>query len=66
MATYTAISETKLNALSDAQFLELRATGALGLAFVHLASLNGWDKLINLAIAKNAAKQGAAPIAANT
>jgi hypothetical protein len=65
VATYTAISETKLNALPDDKFLELRATGALGLAFVHLASLNGWDKLINLAIAKSADKAAAAPTAAN-
>jgi hypothetical protein len=56
IAGYHAISETKLNALPAEKLVELRDIGALGLIYAHLISLWGWDRLIALAVTKNAAK----------
>ena len=49
---YTAISESKLNALDDAKLLELRNRGALGAIYSHLVSLLNWQLLIQRALIK--------------
>ena len=46
VADYVGISEEKLNALSDAQFLELKNKGALAGIYSHLVSLLQWQKLV--------------------
>ena len=61
VAEYFAISETKLKALPPEKLQELLANGAVGQIYAHLMSLLGWDRLIALAIAR----QAAAPRAAN-
>ena len=50
IADYWAIDEAKLSALSDEQFNELRANGALGAIYGHLISLLNWPRIINRAI----------------
>lgn len=66
LAGYNAISETKLLALPDDKFLELKANGALGLIYAHLISLAGWDRLVALAISKaNERAAAQAPAAGN-
>lgn len=52
IAEYFAISETKLNALPEAKFMELRGNGALSVIYAHMMSLNGWDKLVGRATAR--------------
>lgn len=47
---YTAISETKLNALSDDKLIQLRDRGALGAIYAHLVSLLNWQLLIQRAL----------------
>ena len=49
IAEYSAISEDRLNALSDAALLELQKNGAMGFIYAHLLSLLAWDRLIALA-----------------
>jgi hypothetical protein len=61
VAEYFAISETKLKALPADKLAELLANGVVGQIYAHLMSLLGWDRLIALAIAR----QAAAPKAAN-
>ncbi len=61
VAEYFAISETKLKALPAEKLHELLVNGAVGQIYAHLMSLLGWDRLIALAIAR----QAAAPRAAN-
>jgi hypothetical protein len=46
IADYFAISEEKLANLPDAQFLELRNTGALAAMYAHLVSLMNWQRVI--------------------
>jgi hypothetical protein len=58
IAEYAAVSETKLLALPDATFLDLKAKGVIGLIYAHLISLGGWDRLIALQIARSAARAG--------
>jgi hypothetical protein len=58
IAEYAAVSETKLMALPDAKFLELKANGVIGLIYAHLISLGGWDRLVALQIARANAKAG--------
>ncbi|CAN5325893.1 SapC family protein [soil metagenome] len=52
IAGYTAISEEKFNALPDDKLLEIRQLGGLNLIYAHLISLNGWDRMIAVAMAK--------------
>ena len=55
LADYYGVSEAKLRALPNEKFLELRDNGALQQIYAHMTSLLSWDKLIALAIQKNAA-----------
>ncbi|MEO1661525.1 MAG: SapC family protein [Pseudomonadota bacterium] len=50
IADYWAIDEEKLNALSDEQFKELRANGALGAIYAHMISLLNWQRIIQRAV----------------
>ncbi|HEX4042040.1 MAG TPA: SapC family protein [Xanthobacteraceae bacterium] len=52
------INETKLNSLSDDKFLELRRSGALGLAYTHLLSM-GQIARLRMLIANRLNKAGA-------
>ncbi|MEO8927632.1 MAG: SapC family protein [Caulobacteraceae bacterium] len=61
VAEYFCISETRLKALPAEKIQELLTNGAIGQIYAHLTSLLGWDRLIALAIAR----QAAAPKAAN-
>jgi hypothetical protein len=66
IAEYQAISEEKVNALSDEKLLELQKNGALGFIYAHLLSLLAWDRLIALAAKRGPdAMPSAAPAAAN-
>jgi len=58
-----AVDENKLNELSDEQFKELRANGALGAIYAHMISLLNWQRVITRALR---AQQAAAPAAAPT
>lgn len=49
LTDFRVVDEERLNALSDEDFLALRKSGALGLIYCHLASLNSWPELIRLA-----------------
>lgn len=60
VAEYFAVSEEKLKALPDAKIRELLDNGALGQIYAHLTSLTGWDRLIAIAIARQAQVPGAA------
>jgi hypothetical protein len=62
IAEYFGVSEDKLNKLPNEKFIELRDNGALGQIYAHLLSLVGWDRLVSLAMAK----QAEAPMAANS
>ena len=61
IAEYFAVSEDRLKALPDAKLRELMENGALPQIYAHLISLNGWDRLVGLAIFR----QNATPTAAN-
>lgn len=50
IADYWAISEDRVNALSDEKFLELRNNGALGAIYAHLISLLNWQTVIQRAL----------------
>ena len=50
IAEYFAISEDKLKALPNAKLKELVDNGALAQIYAHMMSLNGWDRLISLAL----------------
>jgi hypothetical protein len=54
VAEYYAVSETKLKALSPEKLNELIQNGALGQIYAHLTSLQGWDRLISLTMARGA------------
>lgn len=60
IADYWAVDENKLNELSDEQFKELRANGALGAIYAHMISLLNWQRVISRALR---AQQTAAPAA---
>jgi hypothetical protein len=62
LADYFAVSEDKLRALPAKKLVELRDNGALALIYAHLNSLLNWDKLVALAMQRNAAEQ---PVAGN-
>jgi hypothetical protein len=55
IAEYFAVSEEKLKALPTEKLKELVDNGALNQMYAHLMSLAGWDRLIALTIARNAA-----------
>jgi hypothetical protein len=55
VAEYFAVSEEKLKALPDAKLREFMDNGALPQIFAHLTSLGGWDRLITLTVARQAA-----------
>jgi hypothetical protein len=61
IAEYFGVSEEKLNKLSPEKFVELRDNGALGQIYAHMLSLVGWDRLLALAMARQAVQ----PVAAN-
>lgn len=63
IADYWAIDENKLNALTDEQFKELRANGALGAIYAHMISLLNWQRVIQRAIAQQTKAAAAAPAA---
>jgi hypothetical protein len=52
VAEYYAVSETKLKALPPATLTEFAQNGALGQIYAHLTSLQGWDRLIALTMAR--------------
>ena len=58
IADYWAISEERINALTDAQYLELKNNGAIGAVYAHLISLLNWSRVIQRAI--RAQQQGGA------
>ena len=60
IADYFAVSEEKLAKLSSEKLTELRDNGALGQIYAHINSLLGWDRLIALAMAKQAQQPQAA------
>ena len=60
IADYWAVSEEKLNALTDEQFLELKNNGAIGAVYAHLVSLLNWPRVIQRAM-RAAQPQGGAP-----
>jgi hypothetical protein len=62
LAEYSAVSETKLKALSPAKLAELRDNGALMQIYIHLNSLMGFDRLVSETLARKAAAE---PQAAN-
>ena len=62
IAEYFGVSEEKLNKLPADKYIELRDNGALAQIHAHLLSLVGWDRLIALAMARQAANE---PVAAN-
>lgn len=62
IAEFFAVSEEKLRALSAEKLKEIMENGALAQIHAHLISLAGWDRLIALQMARQAAAQ---PQAAN-
>jgi len=63
IAEYFGVSEDKLLALKPEKLVELRDNGALAQIYAHLLSLVGWDRLIAISLARQAAEQ---PAAANS
>ncbi|MEO0982989.1 MAG: SapC family protein [Pseudomonadota bacterium] len=63
VADYFAISEEKLNALGQEEYMELRNNGALGAIYAHLVSLLNWPRVIQRALRTPAPDQAAAPAA---
>lgn len=59
IADYWAVSESKLDALSTEQFMELKNNGALGPIYAHLVSLLNWQRIIQRALRQNLARQQA-------
>lgn len=66
IADYWAIDENKLNELTDEQFNELRANGALGAIYAHMISLLNWQRVISRALRSQQNAAPAAPAAAPT
>jgi hypothetical protein len=59
VAEYFAVSDEKLKALPDEKIRELLNSGALQQIYAHLTSLAGWDRLMNLAVARTTPPQPA-------
>lgn len=53
IADYWAVSEDRLNALPDEQFIELKNNGAVGAIYAHLISLLNWSRVIQRAVRAN-------------
>lgn len=49
LTDFQVIDEAAFNKLSDDAFLDLRRSGALGLVYCHLASVNSWPSLMHQA-----------------
>jgi SapC len=62
IAEYFGVSEEKLNKLPADKYIELRDNGALSQIHAHLISLLCWDRLIAIALARQAQQ----PVAANS
>jgi hypothetical protein len=58
VAEYYGVSEEKLNALPIEKLKELQTNGALAQIYAHLVSLVGWDRLIAVAMVRQAAAAG--------
>ena len=67
IAEYFGVSEEKLKSACRGQekFIELRDNGALAQIQAHLLSLQGWDRLVALALVRQAQQQQQ-PVAANS
>jgi hypothetical protein len=63
IAEYFGVSEEKLNKLPPEKYIELRDNGALAQIYAHLLSLLCWDRLIAIALGRQAQQQ---PAAANS
>jgi len=50
IADYWAVSEERLNGLSDEAFIELKTMGALGAIYSHFVSLLNWSRVIQRAL----------------
>ena len=61
IAEYWAVSEEKLNNLSDQSFQELRAKGAIGAIYAHLISLVNWKRIVDRALKDQENEQGKPP-----
>lgn len=57
IAEYFAVAEEKLKSLGDMKLRELLNNGIIGQCYAHLTSLVGWDRLIALAINRQAAAE---------
>jgi len=62
IAEYFGVSEEKLNKLPAEKYIELRDNGALSQIHAHLLSLLCWDRLIAIALSRQAQQ----PVAANS
>lgn len=60
IADYWAVSEEKLNALPQDQFMELKNNGAIGAIYAHLVSLLNWQRIIQRAVRANSPQPAAA------
>jgi hypothetical protein len=58
IADYFAISEDKLNALSDEAFQDIRNTGALAAVYAHMVSLLNWQRVIQRTMRRLAVQGG--------
>lgn len=65
IAEYFAVSEEKLKTLGDQKLREVLNNGIIGQIYAHLISLVGWDRLINISIARQQAEQMALQAANN-
>jgi len=59
IAEYFAVSEDKLKALPPEKLAELVNNGAISQIYAHIHSLSGWDRLLALTMARQAAAQPA-------
>lgn len=50
IADYWAVSEERLNALSQEAFMEMKTMGALGASYAHFMSLLNWPRIIQRAL----------------
>ena len=50
IADYWAVSEDKLNQMSNEQYVELKNNGAIGAIYAHLVSLLNWQRIIQRAL----------------
>jgi SapC len=57
IAEYFAVSEDRLKALPQEKLRELMDNGALKQIFAHINSLSAWDRLIQLAVARQTGSQ---------